>query len=345
LPTRTEWLRSRPAITSAGSGVGVALIAIVVLLGLGGSYAGSTFTIGLGFAIVTVGMAVQLGYSHQLAFSQSAFMGLGAYVVAVLEVKYQVPVALAMLAAIVVAAVLSLLMGSILTRVGGLALALTTLLIPQVLSQLATFSHYLGSFSGISGVQPLWTAETYQASLLGTGVIAALVLGIVTFLVLRILRSPVGLQLSAVAADEGMAEGLGVGLGQRKREVFVLGSVLAALGGTIVAGAQNVVTPDLLSESSQLTLLVMLFVGGRRSVWGAIVGAVVIEYLSSLSDTITSNLTVIEGVLLLLVLLFEPDGFAGIVLRAARVVRVRLRRPSDTPVDPVAAPVGGDSHD
>jgi branched-chain amino acid transport system permease protein len=346
-------LRARPGLAPIGAGGGVSLLAILILLGLGGSYEGATFTIALGFAIVTVGMSVQLGYSRQLAFSQSAFMGLGAYVVAILEVRYSVPIPLAMLAAIAIAAVVSLALGSILTRVGGLALALTTLLIPQVLYQLADFSHYLGSFSGISGVEPLWTAETYQASLVGTGVLAALILGLVTYLVSRILRSPVGMQLAAVAADEGMAEGLGVGLGQRKREVFVLGSVLAALGGTVVASAQNVVTPDLLSESTQLTLLVMLFIGGRRNIGGAILGAVVIEYLSSLSDTITSNLTVIEGVLLLLVLLFEPDGFAGLIIRGIRAIRERLRRDGDPPPEPVIAPTradvapvgGGEHHD
>lgn len=314
------------ALIPAGSGAGVALLACLVVLALGPSYEGSTFTIALGFAVVTVGMAIQLGYSHQLAFSQSAFMGLGAYVVAVLEVKYQVNPALAMIAAVVVSGVISVLLGAVLTRVAGLALALTTLLLPKIVYDLATFSGYLGSFTGLSGVRSLWNAENLRVSLVGTGVVAALVLGLVTFLAVQLLRSKVGLQLAAVAADEGMAEGIGVDLRQRKLEVFVLGSVLAALGGAIVAGAQNIVTPDLLSESSQLTLLVMLFVGGRRSVWGAIAGAIAIEYLSSLSETITSNLPIIEGVLLLAVLLFEPDGLAGIVRRGGQISNPPIRR-------------------
>lgn len=316
-------------------------MAIIVLLGLGGSYDANVFTVSLGYAIVTIGMSIQLGYSHQLAFSQSAFMGFGAYSVAILEVKYQVPVALAFLAAIVGAALVSLLMSVVLTRIAGLALALVTLLIPQLVFQLATFSHYLGSFAGISGVEPLWNGETFQQSLLGTGIVAALVLGLVAFVAVRILRSGVGLQLSAVAANESMAEGMGVSLSQRKLEVFVLGSVLAALGGAVVASAQNIVTPDLAGESSQLTLLVMLFVGGRRSVWGAIVGAVAIEYLSNLSGTITTNLSIIEGVLLLLVLLFEPDGLGGIVQRGWRVLQGSRSRTGPARPDPaeVLAPV------
>jgi branched-chain amino acid transport system permease protein len=333
-------------LVPTGSGVGVAGIAIVVLLGMGGSYQASVFTVAIGYAVVTIGMSIQLGYSRQLAFSQSAFMGLGGYVVAVLEVKYQVSVAVAFLAAIAVAAILSLLLSSVLTRIAGLALALVTLLIPQIVSQLATFSDYLGSFAGISGVAALWQADTYQQSLLGTGVIAALVLGLVAYLATRIMRSGVGLQLSAVAANEHMAEGMGVNLRQRKTEVFVFGSVLAALGGAIVVSAQAIVTPDLASEPAELTLLVMLFVGGRRSVWGAIVGAVAIEFLSSLSATITTNLSIIEGVLLVLVLLFEPDGLAGIAWRGVRALTAR-RRGKSTPdgavePSPTPVPVGGE---
>jgi branched-chain amino acid transport system permease protein len=351
LRPRTEWLANSAALAPAGSGIGVAVLAILVLTGLGGSYEGSTFTIALGYAVVTVGMSIQLGFSRQLAFSQSAFMGVGGYTSAILETKYAVPTAGAVLAAVVVAAVLSLVLSAVLTRVAGLALALVTLLIPQLVYQVATFSHYLGSFSGLSGVAPLWSAESYQQSLLGTGYIAALVLGLVTYLALRVLRSDVGLQLAAVAANEGMAQGLGVDLGQRKREVFVFGSVLAALGGAIVAGAQNIVTPDLVSEAAQLTLLVMLFVGGRRSILGAILGAVAIQYLSSLSDAVTSNLAVIEGVLLLLVLLFEPDGVARIVGRLGHGLRRRLRRDEPEPEPaaprptPVTSTVGGESGD
>lgn len=344
---RAEWLSARSGLVPAGSGVAVAGLAVIVLLGLGGSYEASVFTAALGYAVVTVGMSIQLGYSRQLAFSQSAFMGLGAYVVAILEVKHQVGVAAAVLVAIAVAALLALLLSSVLTRISGLALALVTLLIPQIVSQLATFSHYLGSFAGISGVLPLYSADTYQQSLLGTGMIAALILGLITFLAVRILRSGVGLQLSAIAANERMAEGMGVSLSRRKTEVFVLGSVLAALGGAIVASAQAIVTPDLASETSQLSLLVMLFVGGRNSVWGAIVGAIAIEFLSNLSGTITTNLSIIEGVLLVLVLLFEPDGFAGIVRRGARELADRLRRRSTSHTEPerdtapTPVPVGG----
>jgi branched-chain amino acid transport system permease protein len=125
------------------------------------------------------------------------------------------------------------------------------------------------------------------------------------------MRSGVGLQLMALGEDERLAESIGVSLRQRRLEVFVLGSVLAAVGGAALASAQNLVTPDVLNESAEITLLIMVFVPGRKSVAGAILGAIVIEYLSTSTAFISTNLGIIEGAVLLLILLVEPDGVAG----------------------------------
>jgi len=194
-------------------------------------------------------------------------------------------------------------------------LALATLLLPLFIYQLATYSSYLGSFSGIDGVLPFWSGPDYESTLVRTGLISVLLLGLAAGLVLRVMRSGVGLQLMAMAEDERLGESLGVSLRQRRLEVFVVGSVLAAVGGAVLASAQGLVTPDVLSESAQITLLLMLFVAGRKSVAGAIIGAIVIEYLTTSTSFISTNLGIIEGIVLLVVLLVEPDGVAGAVDR------------------------------
>ena len=97
--------------------------------------------------------------------------------------------------------------------------------------------------------------------------------------------------------------------------MFVIGSVLAAVGGAAIASVQGLVTPDILSETAEITLLLMVFVSGRRSVVGAILGAVVIEYLTTSTSFISTNIGTIEGIALLVILLVEPDGVAGAVDR------------------------------
>lgn len=310
----------RTDLTPFGAGAGMLIVAGALVLALNGSYDGLIFETALGYAVVTVGMVVQLGYSHQLAFSQSAFMGLGAYSVALLETRYGFSSPEAILAALGLAAIAAALVGSVVTRAPGLALALATLLLPVMLYELATISNYLGSFTGVTGVLPIWSGASYESGLVRSGVIAAAILAAVIAGAYRVLRSGIGLELSALASSEALAAGIGVSLRQRKLELFVVGSVLAALGGAIVASIQAIVSPDIIAETTELTLLIMLFIGGRRNILAAAVGAIGVEYLSTVSSTISTNMLVIEGVALLAVLLFEPEGIAGLFGRAARAL-------------------------
>jgi branched-chain amino acid transport system permease protein len=307
-------VRRRDPVPLSG-GILVAVVGIGVLAAMDGSYLGLTVTTGVAYAIVTVGMVLQLGYSRQLAFSQSVFMGLGAYGTGILETKYNFSSLESLLAVIGLSLVASLLIGAIVTRAPGLALALATLLMPLFIYQLATDSTWLGEFNGIDGVLPFWTGSSYTATLVQTGIVSVVLLGIATGIVLRVMRSGVGLQLMAMAADEHLGESIGVSLRQRRLEVFVLGSVLAAVGGTVLASTQGIVTPDVINETTEITLLLMVFVAGRKSVTGVILGAIVIEYLTTSTSFISTNIGIIEGIALLVILIVEPDGVAGAVDR------------------------------
>jgi branched-chain amino acid transport system permease protein len=314
-PGATVHRVSRRDPVPLAAAVGITIVGGLILAAMNGSYLGLTVTTGVGYAIVTVGMVLQLGYSRQLAFSQSVFMGVGAYGTGVLETKYGFSSLESLLAVIALAAAASLLIGAVVTRAPGLALALATLLLPLFIYQLATYSSWLGSFSGIDGVLPFVTGQDYESTLVRSGIVSVLLLGLAAGLVLRVIRSGIGLQLMAMAEDERLGESIGVSLRQRRLEVFVLGSVLAAVGGAVLASAQGLVTPDVLNESTQITLLLMVFVSGRKSIAGAILGAIVIEYLTTSTSFISTNIGIIEGIALLLILLVEPDGVAGAVDR------------------------------
>jgi branched-chain amino acid transport system permease protein len=293
----------------------IAVIGSIVMLQVGGAYTGLVLSVGIGYGVVVVGMVLQLGYSHQLAFSQAMFMSLGGYGVAILETKYGFNSAESVACVIVASTVVSLLMGSVLAGVPGLALPLATLVLPLALYVLATYSSYLGSFEGITGIAPLWSGGDYSSSAARSGVVAVLFLGAATGLVLRFMRSGVGLQLMALATDEPLAESIGVSIRQRRLEIFVVGSVLASLGGVVVATSQGIVSPDLVQEATEITLLVMLYVSGAKSVVAVICGALLIQYLTTANATISSNLPTIEGAVLVLVFLVEPNGVVGLVKR------------------------------
>ena len=146
----------------------------------------------------------------------------------------------------------------------------------------------------------------------GGGLVVVAFLAIAVFVASRVLRSDIGLELFVLGVDERTAAAMGVRTPRRKLELFVLGCVFASLGGAAYAGTQQFVPETIVDPTAELALLIMLFIGGRRSIIGAVVGALVIQYLQGASSWVSVNILVVEGVLLTVVLLVDAEGLAGI---------------------------------
>ena len=288
----------------------------VIVLVYGQQYAGSVFVLAACYAIVTAGMAVQIGFSQQIAFSQSVFMGAGAYGVAMLNTHFAMPVLVATPIVLVGAGLVALLLGSVVTRASGLALAVATLMLPLIAAGYVSSAGYLGGVVGAPLTGTLWPSSSSSSTTViavADGLIVVVFLAIAVFVASRILTSDIGLELFVLGVDERTAAAMGVRTPRRKLELFVLGCVFAALGGAAYAGTQQFVPETLVDPTSELALLIMLFIGGRRSIIGAVIGALVIQYLQGASNWVSVNILVVEGVLLTVVLLVDPEGLAGIV--------------------------------
>jgi branched-chain amino acid transport system permease protein len=288
----------------------------VIVLVYGQQYTGSVFVLAACYAIVTAGMAVQIGFSQQIAFSQSVFMGVGAYGVAMLNTHFSMPVLVATPIVLVGAGLVALLLGSVVTRASGLALAVATLMLPLIAAGYVSSAGYLGGVVGAPLTGTLWPSSASSSTTVvavAGGLIVVVFLAIAVFVASRILTSDIGLELFVLGVDERTAAAMGVRTPRRKLELFVLGCMFAALGGAAYAGTQQFVPETLVDPTSELALLIMLFIGGRRSIIGAVIGALVIQYLQGASNWVSVNILVVEGLLLTVVLLVDPEGLAGIV--------------------------------
>jgi branched-chain amino acid transport system permease protein len=304
----------------------VAVAGALFVLISGQQYIGSVFVLAACYAIVTAGMAVQIGFSQQIAFSQSVFMGVGAYGVAMLNSHYNMPVLVATPIVLVGAALLALLLGSVVTTASGLALAVATLMLPLIAVGYVSGTGFLGGAVGAPLPGTLWPSSSASTTvaLVGGGLIVVALLALAVFIAARILTSDIGLELFVLGVDERTAAALGVRTPRRKLELFVLGCVFAALGGAAYAGTQQFVPETLIDPTAELALLIMLFIGGRRSVIGAVIGALVIQYLQGASNWVSVNILVVEGLLLTVVLLVDPEGLAGIVSTGVAWLRAQL---------------------
>jgi branched-chain amino acid transport system permease protein len=330
-------LATRAPRGSVPAGVVLVAGALIVLV-YGQQYTGSVFVLSACYAIVTAGMAVQIGFSQQIAFSQSVFMGLGAYGAALLNTHLNMPTLLAAPVVMAGSGLVALLLGSVVTRASGLALAVATIMLPLIATGYVSSAGYLGGSVGLPLSGNLWQGATPEAIAVGNGLITVALLGAVVFVASRILHSDIGLELYALGVDERTAAAMGISTPRRKLELFVLGSMFAALGGAVYAGTQLFVPATLVSAAAELSLLIMLFVGGRRSILGAVVGALAVQYVSGASEWVSVNILLVEGALITVVLLVDPEGLAGIVATLrARLARRRAARPAPA-AGPAAPP-------
>ena len=313
----------------------------IIVLNYGLLYTGSVFVLSACYAIVTAGMAVQIGFSQQIAFSQSVFFGVGAYGVAILNSHLHMSVLLSGVVMVVAAGLIALLLGSVVTRASGLALAVATLMLPLIAVGYVSGTDFLGGPVGSPLNGTLWPgggSTTLVA--LGGGLIVVVLLAAVVFIASRILSSDIGLELFVLGVDERTAAALGVRTPRRKLELFVLGCVCAALGGVVYAGTQQFVPETVIDPTTELALLIMLFIGGRRSPIGAVIGALVIQYLQGASNWVSVNILIVEGVLLTVVLLVDPEGLSGIVQTGIAWLRGKSE-PASAPADLAAAELAG----
>jgi branched-chain amino acid transport system permease protein len=322
----------------------VVVIGLVVVFGFGQQYVGSVLILAFTYAIVTTGMAVQIGFSQQIAFSQSVFMGLGAYGAALLNTHLNLPTLLAAPIVMIASGLVALLLGSVVTRASGLALAVATIMLPLIATGYVSSAGYLGGSVGMPLSGNLWQANSPEAIVVGNGVVTVVALGVVVFIASRILHSDIGLELYALGVDERTAAAMGIATSRRKLELFVLGSMFAALGGAVYAGSQLFVPATLVTAAAELSLLIMLFVGGRRSIIGAVVGALVVQYVSGASEWVSVNILLVEGALITVVLLVDPEGLAGIAvtLRGRLQQQRRQAGPAQAPSpgQPAEQPAG-----
>jgi branched-chain amino acid transport system permease protein len=305
---------------------GLVIVAGAAVVGVyGQQYTGSVFVLSACYAIVCAGMAVQIGFSQQIAFSQSVFMGAGAYGVALLNTHFSMPVLEATPVVMAGSAVAALLLGAVVTRASGLALAVATLMLPLIAVGYISSASYLGGAVGAPLAGTLWPGSDPRSIAVGGGLVVVALLAIAVFIASRILSSDIGLELFVLGVDERTAAAMGVRTPRRKLELFVLGCVFASLGGAAYAGTQQFVPETLVDPTAELALLIMLFIGGRRSIIGAVAGALVIQYLQGASSWVSVNILVVEGLLLTIVLLVDPEGLAGIVSSGTAWLRARLR--------------------
>jgi len=282
-------------------------ILIAVLPAIAPQYFTFELTYAGAYAIAILGLVILTGRTGQISLGHGAFVAVGAYTAAIASqagISYAVAVPLAA----VLAGALGLVLGIVALRLAGAYLALATFALATSVPPL--FKRF-GSITG--GAQGMTIPPHPQIVLYYLTWISAAALFAVAYFALR---GRIGLSLRALRDSEIAAISFGVNPVLYKSLAFGWSAAYAGVAGAFIALSTAYVSPDGYGVALSLTLLVGAVIGGLDIVWGAIVGALVIEFLPLWSQAINPALTsIVYGIALILIMTFMPGGIAGSLRR------------------------------
>jgi len=312
----------RRAVETAG--LILVLVAACVLPFLLSGFRVFQFTQVYIYAIAILGLNILTGYNGQISLGHGAFYAIGAYTSAIMIDRWSIGYGWTIPTAGVLCLVLGFLFGWPALRLEGLYLALATLSLALALPQiLKYFEHWTGGSQGIvlSKPKPPWglpLGEDQWLYYVTLGVLLALFL-----LASNLLRGRTGRAIVAIRDNHIAAETMGINSALYKSVVFGVSAAYTGVAGALSASAVAFVAPDSFDAFLSITLLTGVVIGGLATIWGAIFGAMFIQFVPNWALDISKAAPwAIFGISLMLFMYVMPRGIAG----SLRLLWIRMFR-------------------
>jgi urea transport system permease protein len=294
--------------------------ALIVFPFVAGSYQAKLLSRYLVFGLFAMSFDLLWGYVGIMNFGHAVFFGLGAYSVGLVMKYVTIPgaSALAVAAALLVPMLFALVVGYFLFygRVAGVYFAIVTMALSILMQSLAIAADFTGGLDGLRGFPPLKLAIPGALQLEMKGdwapyytVVSVLLLVFVA--ARKIVTSSFGRALEALRENPDRLESLGYDIATVKLIVFVLACGMAGVSGALYVPIGHV-SPEILGLLFSTNALVWVSIGGRGTLIGGIIGALLVSYLQYFLGARLQNLWyLVIGVFFVLVVLFRSEGLMG----------------------------------
>ncbi len=288
------------------------------------------------YTIITVAVVIILGQAGQLSFGHSAFYGMGAYTAALLSMKAGFPTLAALVVGALVAGVVALVVGRPVLKLRYFYLALATIGLGQIFLVLVTQLRTItGSTTGLAPIPTLKVfGFDFNTNLRQYYLIWAVAVVVILFID-RALKYRAGRALRAIATSEIASRSLGVRTANWKLLAFVTSAIICGLAGGLYAFVTMAITPSSFTFTAAILPIVMMLLGGG-SVWGGLVGAVVMTRVIYLPG-VQQYSGVVYSVIMILLLIFLPAGLALRPEQRARIKALFAREKLQEPAECLAA--------
>ncbi|HYM50947.1 MAG TPA: branched-chain amino acid ABC transporter permease [Candidatus Limnocylindrales bacterium] len=253
-------------------------------------------------AILAISIFVTF-YSGQLTLANAGFMAIGAYTTVIMSLYLPTPLPLNMLIGALLAGAVGVLVGLPVLRLRGVFLAIATIGFVEAL--------ILGVVLNLPITGEGQGLKNPTADPLG-GIVPILVsLPVLTYVVWRLTQTRLGQAWSAIREDELAASSNGINVALYKMIAFVIGAIIAGYAGALETHINFFVDPTEYGITRTIQILTFAVVGGTTNVLGPIVGAVFLTALPEIIRQASAYRDVVNGVILILVIIFRPQGIVA----------------------------------
>lgn len=259
------------------------------------------------------------GFMGRLSFGHAAFFGVGAYTVALLATRTDVPLPISILSALLVCGIIALIVGYLSVRLRGYYFAILTMAFGQLLFVIV-FKWY-SLTSGDDGIHGIPVPSMLE-SITGQYYFVLVLTGIAMIVLWRIIGSPFGYTLRSIRDNEVRAEFNGINVMKYQLIAFVIAGIFAGFAGALFAPFNRSITPHMLDWTKSAEPVIMSVIGGQFTFFGPLVGAAIFILLQSFSLRYTLYWQMIIGIIFIVVVLFMPGGVLGFLLEKFRRFRV-----------------------
>lgn len=275
------------------------------------------------YTLTTIGLSLLMGYAGQISLGHSAFFGIGAYVSGILTVHYQWNPWFCMAAGIIVCAITAAIIGLPTLKLQGHYLAMATMafgiVIYIVFNEETAFT---GGPDGMSGIPSLSFFGFKFDSIISYYYLVWGIVVVAFLFSVNLIQSRLGRALRAIHTSEIAADAMGVDVSLYKLQIFIFSAVLASVSGSLYAHYMNFIAPGSFDISFSILLVIMIVTGGMFSIWGAVLGSILVSFLTFEWLENFKELEVLAfGAILLLITIFLPEGLVSLPDKVISLIR------------------------
>jgi branched-chain amino acid transport system permease protein len=261
--------------------------------------------------MLAIGLDLLTGFTGQFSVGHAAFFGIGAYSSALLSITFSIPFWFSFFLGGLFSACIGYLIGFPALRLSGPYLAMLTFGFGEITQWV--FVHWVSVTKGVHGVV---VPRPHIGSFIFTGdksfyYIELLFLVILIILAKNIIKSKTGRAFMSIRDNEIASQSMGINIAKYKTMAFGLGAFYAGIAGSLYSALIKYISPADFGFHQSIKYLTMIVVGGLGSIMGSIIGATLLTILPELLRGFEKEQMLIYGALLLIFLMFMPQGIYG----------------------------------